>query len=303
MYNITDQFVKRSTKYLIIFLLIFSVNFLNSRPYQVKTDTTRRSFGDFVPFKEVDVPPVFAGCSTWGEDCEQRNCFGLSVMKLVRKHIKNGFDKENKYVSTPLRATIQFVIDTTGIVKQFYVSGNDEIMDRYAKEAIAKLSKVPRIRPGKHKGEAVAVFFELKIVAKSSENKNNRKLFYVQRDFGKDFKDMVFDNQVIHPECRETGKAKKDKRCLSEKIKKFVNKSFNVKIAEKLGLSGINTIYVRFSISKCGNVINVQSKGPHPELEKEAIRVVKMLPKMKPAKLDGEDVGVLYALPIKFAVK
>ena len=45
---------------------------------------------------------------------------------------------------------------------------------------------------------------------------------------------------------------------------------------------------------------DVDARAAHPELEKEAIRVVKSLPKLVPGYVDGEPVVVPYSLPILF---
>ena len=45
-------------------------------------------------------------------------------------------------------------------------------------------------------------------------------------------------------------------------------------------------------------------KGVHPELDIEAIRVVKSLPSFeKPGIKDGKEVAVWYVIPIQFALK
>jgi len=41
-------------------------------------------------------------------------------------------------------------------------------------------------------------------------------------------------------------------------------------------------------------------RGVSPELDKEALRVVKSLPKWKPGMQDGELVSVFYTIPIAF---
>ncbi|HBO29337.1 MAG TPA: energy transducer TonB, partial [Leeuwenhoekiella sp.] len=45
------------------------------------------------------------------------------------------------------------------------------------------------------------------------------------------------------------------------------------------------------------------SRGPHPRLEQEAARVIKLLPQMTPGMQRGKAVGVLYSLPIVFQVQ
>lgn len=113
----------------------------------------------------------------------------------------------------------------------------------------------------------------------------------------------VIENVPVFPGCEnESGNAAK-KKCMSDKVKKFVNKKFNTELGSELGLSGLNRIYVRFKIDKNGNIVGVQARGPHPRLEKEAQRVIKMLPKMTPGRQRGKPVGVLYSLPIIFQVQ
>jgi TonB family protein len=60
-------------------------------------------------------------------------------------------------------------------------------------------------------------------------------------------------------------------------------------------------VIVSFVVDELGNITAVQIyRGVHPLLDKEAIRVVKAMPKWKPAKLDGRPVKVSYNLPITF---
>jgi protein TonB len=90
---------------------------------------------------------------------------------------------------------------------------------------------------------------------------------------------------------------------MSERIEEFVKNSFNTGFASELGLEGRQRIYVKFQIDKFGNVKDVHARAPHPKLEEEAVRVVKLLTKMTPGKQRGVPLGVLYALPIVFMLK
>lgn len=112
----------------------------------------------------------------------------------------------------------------------------------------------------------------------------------------------VIENVPVFPGC-ESGSNAQKKKCMSDKISQFVNKKFNTNLASDLGLSGRQRIFVTFKIDKSGNVTEVRSRAPHPGLEKEAQRVVSMLPKMKPGKQRGKPVTVPYSLPIVFQVQ
>ena len=109
-------------------------------------------------------------------------------------------------------------------------------------------------------------------------------------------------NVPVFPGC-ERGNNEKKRKCMSEKIAKFVQRKFNTDLAGDLGLTGRQRISVIFKIDKSGNVTGVRARAPHPRLEKEAQRVINLLPKMQPGKQRGKAVIVPYSLPIIFQVQ
>jgi protein TonB len=61
------------------------------------------------------------------------------------------------------------------------------------------------------------------------------------------------------------------------------------------------TVHVCFKVSKTGRVYDVKvTKSVDPDIDKEAIRVVKGMPVWSPGKRHGEPVNVIQVLPIKF---
>jgi len=105
-----------------------------------------------------------------------------------------------------------------------------------------------------------------------------------------------------YPGC-EKGNNSEKRKCMSTKIREFVQLNFNTDLAGDLGLYGRQRINVIFKIDKKGNVVGVRSRAPHPRLEQEAIRIINMLPKMKPGRQRGKAVIVPYSLPITFQVQ
>ena len=112
----------------------------------------------------------------------------------------------------------------------------------------------------------------------------------------------VIENVPIFPGC-ESGNNAAKRDCMSEKISAFVQKKFNTDLAGDLGLTGRQRISVIFKIDKEGNVTGVRSRAPHPSLEKEAARVINLLPKMKPGKQRGTSVKVPFTQPITFKLQ
>ena len=112
----------------------------------------------------------------------------------------------------------------------------------------------------------------------------------------------IIEDVPVYPGCK--GNKAKLRQCLQDKITKHVNKKFNADLASDLGLSpGVKRIFVVFKIDKRGNIVDVMARAPHKRLQDEAIRVVKLLPKMIPGKQRGIAVGVKYSLPIAFKVE
>lgn len=63
-------------------------------------------------------------------------------------------------------------------------------------------------------------------------------------------------------------------------------------------------VVVQFVVTKDGSVGEVKViRGKDPDLDKEAIRVVRSLPKFIPGKMNGQAVNVWYTLPINFKLQ
>ncbi len=113
----------------------------------------------------------------------------------------------------------------------------------------------------------------------------------------------IIENVPIYPGCEDMKNNADRKKCMSEKITKFVNREFNTGLAQELGLDGKQKISVQFKIDAKGNVVGIKSKAKHPKLQTEAARVINKLPSMTPGMQRGKPVGVIYALPIIFQVQ
>ena len=71
------------------------------------------------------------------------------------------------------------------------------------------------------------------------------------------------------------------------------------KKAQEHGIEG--RCYVGFVVDAMGNITDVAVKRPlDPDLDAEAVRVVKAMPTWKPGRQNGKTVAVAYTLPIGF---
>lgn len=113
---------------------------------------------------------------------------------------------------------------------------------------------------------------------------------------------VALESVPVFPGC--TGTNEEKKKCFERKIKRFIYEKFNTEIASDIGLStGTQKIHTIFKIDKNGNVIDILTRASHKSLQKEAVRVLKLLPKMEPGKQNNRKVTVKYAIPIIFKVQ
>lgn len=83
-------------------------------------------------------------------------------------------------------------------------------------------------------------------------------------------------------------------------LMKYLNNNINYpQEAMKNGLEG--RVIVQFVVTKNGTIGEVKIiRSVDPELDKEAIRLCKSLPKFTPGRMNGKAVNVWYTLPITF---
>ncbi len=113
----------------------------------------------------------------------------------------------------------------------------------------------------------------------------------------------VIEDAPIFPGCENVPKNQRS-ACFEEKIRKFIGK--NQQYPEKAledNLQG--RVSVVFVIDKDGSITNVQARGPKGGelLEKEALRVISKLPKIKPGSQRGKPVKIKFSIPFVFKLQ
>lgn len=109
----------------------------------------------------------------------------------------------------------------------------------------------------------------------------------------------IIETSPTFPGCEDG-----DKKCFNKNLQRHVFKNFDSDLPNELQLSsGRKRIVMLFKIDKKGNVIDIKIRAPHKKLEKECIRILEMLPVMKPGKQRGKEVTVKYTLPMRVDVK
>ncbi len=83
-------------------------------------------------------------------------------------------------------------------------------------------------------------------------------------------------------------------------MSKFLSKNIKYPAsAKRMGVEG--KVYVKFIVDKEGGISTIEIvKGINADLDKEAVRVIKLMPPWKPGKQNGRAVKSQFVLPVNF---
>ncbi len=105
------------------------------------------------------------------------------------------------------------------------------------------------------------------------------------------------------PGCENIRNKEEREVCAQNEMLKFIYKNIDYPtIAIDTGVEG--TVVIRFVVEKDGSIANAEIvRDIGAGCGKEALRVVKMMPKWIPGKQSGRPVRVLFTLPVKFQLE
>ncbi len=103
----------------------------------------------------------------------------------------------------------------------------------------------------------------------------------------------------VYPGCENI---RNKRKCLQENIQRHIVRNFKYpKQAKKNKIQG--RVFVQFIVGTGGYIDIIKTRGPDDLLEKEAERIISLLPKFKPGVLDGKPVRVPFSMPIIFRLQ
>ncbi|WP_421805830.1 TonB family protein [Flagellimonas sp.] len=117
--------------------------------------TSTQEDGMSVPFATIDEVPIFPGCEN---AMDKKQCFNEKIVEHIKKHFR--YPEEAQQMGIQGRVSILFTIDTNGEISSIKKRGPSEILEN---EAVRIIERLPKMQPGKHKGETVNVPFAIPI--------------------------------------------------------------------------------------------------------------------------------------------
>ena len=111
----------------------------------------------------------------------------------------------------------------------------------------------------------------------------------------------VIEEAPIFPGCENVERSKR-MNCFQEKLDEHIleNLKYPPK-AKKQKIEG--KVIVKFTINYEGKVTNIMTQLGDPILQTEALRIIRLLPVMKPALFKGKPIGTNYSVQITFKLQ
>ena len=176
------------------------------------------------------------------------------------------------------RVTVRFTVKTDGSLTNLaVVKGVDPALD---KEAVRVISGMPRWNPATVGGKAVESTYTIPVSFKLSGGKaakNSESSRKVTAD----------DTLAEFP---------------GGTVAMYQYLTENVKYPEEAAKNDIQgRVTVRFTVKTDGSLSDFAVlRGVDPELDKEAVRVIRSMPRWTPATVDGKNVESTYSIPVEF---
>ena len=234
-----------------------------------------------------------------------------ALMEYVSKNVV--YPEEAKEKEIQGRVFISFVVEKDGSIGEVKVlrgigGGCDE-------ESVRVISDMPKWKPGKQKGEAVRVSYQIPIMFKLGQTNDEYKTT-VKTVIAGDGDYSYKASTATVPDNPAKASMKPDKDGVYQIVEEmpmfpggeqamldYVSK--NVVYPEEAINKGIaGRVFVGFIVEKDGSVSEVKVlRGIGGGCDEEAVRVVKSMPKWKPGKMKGKPVRVSYMMPIIFKLQ
>ena len=231
-----------------------------------------------------------------------------AMLQWISNHTK--FPAECQEMNIQGRVVVGFVIKKDGSIGPTKVIRS--IYPAFDEEAVRVVKTLPNFYPGKHNDKPVDVWYALPVVFKlqTADTLNN-----ISQNFSSGSDDIIEANKIYDPvvdvddalEKYDNGETVYN---TPEAKPQFPGGEAAMQqwIASHINYNGCDTIQGRviltFVVRKDGTVGSVKVIRPlHPDLDNEAIRVVKTLPAFTPGKMNGIPVNVWYTLPITFRLQ
>lgn len=201
-------------------------------------------------------------------------------MEALQKYFRENVRYPQSAIDSNIQGhvMVEFVIAQTGDITR--VSVIKSVNPALDSEAVRVVNAMPEWEPGVQEGQKVNVYYRVPITFKLEDDTA------VSKDT---LQNVIPDEMPQYPGGMDA-------------LKQYLKDNVQYPDAAiKEHIQG--SVLIGFVVTENGNVSNVEVlKGLSPEINYEAIRVIRTMPKWIPGTKDGKNISLKYKVPITFRV-
>lgn len=223
-------------------------------------------------YRSVEQMPQFPG----GE---------AALMKYLSSHVQIP-QTEEKFDRRV--AVVQFVVEADGSIGEVKVVRS--VSPEFDAEAIRLVKSLPKFTPGRQNGQPVAVWYTIPVTFRASGYRND---IYSESHIDTPVVDTPRDT-TIYRSVELMPRFPGGEAALMKYISSHLQ---TPQTQERVQ----GSVILQFVVQSDGSIGEVKvARSLHPEYDKEAVRVIKSLPKFTPGRHNGQAVAVWYTLPVHY---
>lgn len=115
---------------------------------------------DDIPYAAIEEVPIYPGCGELNTNEERRDCMSNYISSMVTNNFNSQL-ANNLGLSGRQRISVQFKIDTNGFIVDILARAPHPALEE---ETIRVINTLPRVIPGKQRGQKVNVMYSLPIL-------------------------------------------------------------------------------------------------------------------------------------------
>ena len=233
-------------------------------------------------------------------NCQDKQNGGSCLNAILENRILsilNKYERRYESIKDTLELSLSLFVDESGqaIKKNHYeIVSAPSIKNKTREKLVDIIDELPKLSVQNPKPEFYDVrhTFEFKFLIQSTNDQRFKALHQYDYSGGDIMEIPVF------PGCEGLG-SQLAKDCFNEKMQEHIAMHF-VYPQQALDQRISGVVKMMMTINEQGYIENIKTKGPHPLLVNEAVRIVNLLPRLTPGRVNGKQADFPYSIPVTF---
>lgn len=143
----------------------------------------------------------------------------------------------------------------------------------------------------------VTTYTQAQLDSMSQDSERSKSNIVQKKKDSLNFK--IVERVAIYKGCENEISNQQKQDCMSQKVATFFEQNYNTNLPKDSKVpSGKTRVLIKFNVDERGNIVDGVARGADAYLENEALRVLKLLPKLTPGYFKGKPIKMPFSFPL-----